>query len=99
MRIIGRAPDLCPLPLYDIMPMPCIIYMTMATKNMRRIMQAITYPAVVVVSDARFLIVMINTTSAIINKKMNSYIFDRRINIEYSLCAVNVSLGYSESKS
>jgi len=74
------------------MPMPCIIYMTMATKNMRRIMQAITYPAVVVVSDARFLIVMINTTSAIMNKKINSYMLDLRISIEYSFWAAKVSL-------
>lgn len=84
MRMIGRAPDLCPLPLYDIIPTPCIIYMIIATKNTKRIMQAITYPAVVVVSEARFLIVIINTISAIMNKKMNSNMFDLRISIEYS---------------
>jgi hypothetical protein len=53
-------------------------------KNMKRIMQEITYAAVVVVSDARLRTVMINTMSAMMNKKINSYIFDLLISIENS---------------
>jgi hypothetical protein len=65
-------------------PIHLIIYMMITMKNMKRIMQEITYAAVVVVSDARLRTVMINTMSAMMNKKINSYIFDLLISIENS---------------
>jgi hypothetical protein len=53
-------------------------------------MQQTKYPAVVVVSDVRFRIVITNTMSAMKNKKMNSYMFDMRIFIAYSFWATSV---------
>jgi|LauGreDrversion4_2_1035121.scaffolds.fasta_scaffold2070616_1 hypothetical protein len=85
MRMIGPARELCRVcEGYDMAPIHLIIYMMITMKNMKRIMQEITYAAVVVVSDARLRTVMINTMSAMMNKKINSYIFDLLISIENS---------------
>ena len=63
----------------DVLLIRCMTYAMTAPKNTTRMMQQTTYPAVVVVSDARFRMVITNTISAMMNKKINSYMFDRRI--------------------
>ena len=99
MRIMGPEslePPPPPPPPYvfhgmDVVLIRCMTYMIIAAKNITRMMQQSTYPAVVVVSDARFRMVITNTISAMMNKKMNSYMFDLRINRVYSFWAVKVS--------
>ena len=86
MRMIGPAlePTRPTLDGYDVFLIRCITYMIIATKNTMRMIQQTTYPAVVVVSDARLRMVIINTISAMMNKKINSYMFDLLISIENS---------------
>ena len=97
MRMIGPESLELPPPLpyvfqgWEMVPIRCITYAMIAMKNTTRIMQQTTYPAVVVVSDDRFRMVITKTISAMMNKKMNSYMFDLRINRVYSFWAVKVS--------
>lgn len=83
--MIGPARELCRVREgYDMAPIHLMTYMMITMKNMKRIMQETTYAAVVVVSDARLRTVMINTMSAMMNKKINSYMLDLLISIENS---------------
>lgn len=84
MRIMGPVSLELPPPPYvcqgrDMVPIRCMTYAMIAMKNTARMMQQTTYPAVVVVSDVRFRMVITKTISAMMNKKINSYMFDRRI--------------------
>lgn len=50
-----------------------------AIANPMRMIQQTMIPAVVAVSDVKFLIVITSTTIAMMNNNINSYMYDRRV--------------------
>ena len=60
-------------------PIKLVRYAMTAIASPMRMIQQTMIPAVVAVSDVKFLIVITSTTMAMMNNNINSYMYDRRV--------------------